>query len=309
MQKRLLIAVDGSSHANNALRYAARLLKRYADHHCLIFHARPIIGRSFLEAAKCDPRVDGALQQVIEYNTLKSHEILEHSKNLLIAQGINESSIDILSQSRIEGLAKDLIELAHKEKYDAIVAGRKGLARFQEIFMGTTTAKLMEYSGDIPVWIVDGDIHPKRFLIAVNTDSTAAHIIDYLCRMCRDMEDAVLTFYHVVDNFKVSDVSPSIPEAAEIDTLIENYKNKTLERFWSDITRALTDAGLRTDQLKLKTPHRNAKIGRMIVAETEQHEYDTVVLGRSGSDKIFDFGNVARYVSERLEALALWMIG
>jgi nucleotide-binding universal stress UspA family protein len=261
-----------------------------------------------LEAAKSDPKVNGALKQVIEHNTLKSNEILDQSKQLLMEQGINERCIDTLSQSRIEGLAKDLIELAHKEKYDAIVAGRKGLARFQEIFMGTTTAKLMEYSGDIPVWIVDGDIRPQRFLIAVNLDATAAHIIDYLCRMCRNMDDVHLTFYHVVDNFKLSDVSPSIAEAAEIDALIENYKNQAIERFWSDATRRLTDAGLRADQLEIKTPRRSAKIGRMIIAETEQHQYDTVVLGRSGSDKIFYFGNVARYVSERLEALALWMI-
>jgi nucleotide-binding universal stress UspA family protein len=314
MQKRLLIAVDGSVHAEHALLYAARLLQRYDDHHCLLFHARPIIRRSFLNAAKSNPKVNEALQRLIDINAAKSHAILEQSKQLLIKQGIAEKSIDTLSQSRMVGLAKDIIELAHKEKYDAIVAGRQGLARFQELFMGTTSAKLMEYSGDIPVWIVHGDILPQRFLIAVDLDSTADHIINYMCRMCQNRDDVHLTFLHVVDDFKLVDVQPPIPGAAEIDTILVKHRDDIIGQFWSDATRQLAEAGLKESQLEIKTPRKDAKIGRMIIAETEQAEaaqnpYDTVVLGRSGSDKIFYFGNVARYVSERLEELALWMIG
>jgi nucleotide-binding universal stress UspA family protein len=309
MQKRLFIAVDGSNHANNALMYAARLLRHYDDYRCLLFHARPIIRRSFVEAAKSDARVDGALKRIIDFNTAASHAILEQSKKLLTDQGISEACIETISQSRIAGLAKDIIELAHKEKYDAIVAGRQGLAQFHEIFMGTTSAKLMEYSGNIPVWIVDGDIRPQRFLIAVDTDATAGHIINYLCRMCQGMEDVHLTFYHVVDNFKLRDAALSVPEADEINTIVENCKSRTIERFWSKATRQLKEAGLGAHQLEIKTPRQDAKIGRMIIAEVEKDNYDTVVLGRSGSDNTSYFGNVARYVSERLEELSLWIVG
>jgi nucleotide-binding universal stress UspA family protein len=314
MQKRLLIAVDGSVDANYALLYAARLLQRYDDHHCLLFHARPIIRRSFLNAAKANPKVDEALNRLIEINTAESQAILEKSKNVLVKEGIAENCIDTISQSRIIGLAKDIIALAHKEKYDAIVAGRQGLARFGEIFMGTTTAKLMESSGDIPVWIVHGDIRPQRFLVSVDLDTTADHIINYLCRMFQNRDDVCLTFFHVVDNFKLVDVKPPIPEANAIDTILVTYRDEIIGQFWSDAARRLAEAGLKESQLEIKTPRQDANIGRMIIAETERAEtegnpYDTVVLGRAGSEQIFYFGNVARYVSERLDELALWMIG
>lgn len=47
----------------------------------------------------------------------------------------------------------------------------------------------------------------------------------------------------------------------------------------------------------------------MILEQAESGRYDTVVMGRSGVGKAFYFGRVARYVSERITGLALWLIG
>ncbi len=47
----------------------------------------------------------------------------------------------------------------------------------------------------------------------------------------------------------------------------------------------------------------------MIIEEAENNNYETVVLGRRGSNKAYYFGSVSRYVSERLLDHAIWIIG
>jgi nucleotide-binding universal stress UspA family protein len=47
----------------------------------------------------------------------------------------------------------------------------------------------------------------------------------------------------------------------------------------------------------------------MIIDEAEKNDFDTVIIGRTGSDKAFYFGNVARYVSERIAERAVWVAG
>jgi nucleotide-binding universal stress UspA family protein len=305
MQKKILIAVDGSTHADNAMLYAADLLLRSSNVRCGLIHVHPTLSKYFLDESDTDPIIAEALERTIEHNRMKSEGILEKSRQLLLSRGIDGSMIETVSQPRCLGLAKDIIEYAHREVYDAIVTGRRGLSRVQKIFMGSTSAKLIEFSRGIPVWIVDGNIYPRKFLVVVDVLYPLNHLLVHLRRMSAGVADIHLTFYYVRRGSSLEKVDGLNMSAFR--SKIARKEQATIDAFWADITRKMMAAGMKERQFDLLAPEQEGKIGKMILNETAAKDYDTIVIGRHGSDKSFFSGGVSRYVIERLTDHALWI--
>ena len=146
MEKKLLIAIDESRHAKNALRYAAGYNSSAGETQFTLINIQPIISEYFLEGSKSDSKMRSALDRVNFENEASSFEVLKKSKEILVEEGIANTNIKIVSQTRMLGLTKDILEYSHKHRCDAIFAGRRGLTRLQKLFMGSTSAKLMEHS-------------------------------------------------------------------------------------------------------------------------------------------------------------------
>lgn len=309
MSKKVLIAVDGSDNAQNAMLYAASLLRRYAECHCTLVHVLPIFPNYLMDEAHANPRFNDIVKRVMNQNSAQSQAILAKSREMLSQAGIKPQNIDTVSHTRIRGKVKDIIELGQNLQVDAIIAGYRGWDRKKYTVMGSNCAKLIENSGTTPIWIVDGATQPRRFLVAIDMDATAQRIVDYLARMGAGLQDIQITFYHVLHNFHLSDMAPSIDGITEIDEVITQREKHVVDSFWSQALERLTAAGFKSEQLQLKTPDRKNEIGRMIVAEAENNAFDTLVIGRTGGDEAFYFGHLARYVSERLEERALWIVG
>jgi nucleotide-binding universal stress UspA family protein len=309
MKPKVLMAVDGSENAQNAMRYAAGLLNRFPECGCTLIHVLPIFPNYLLDETQSNPKFNQIVKLVMVQNSEQSKAILENSRQLLIKLGLKAESIDTISHTRTKGKVKDIIEMGQALKVDAIIAGYRGWDRKKYTVMGSNCAKLIENSGQIPVWIVDGAIHPRRFLVAVDMDDSAQRIVDFLAHMAGCLQDIQITFYHVLHNFFLSDMAPGITDVSEIDEIVEQREKQVVEAFWSKTLEQLTAAGLKPDQLKIKSPPRKNEIGRMIVAEAESENYDTLILGRTGGGGNVYFGHLARYVSERLEQRALWIVG
>jgi len=312
MQKRLLVAVDESLHARNALLYAAGFYSSDSDLQLTLMNIRPIISLYLQDQAKNSLRIKSALEQVKRENETKSQQILKDYRELLIRQGIKPESIETVSQARALGLARDIIEYGHSHGFDAIVAGRRGLSRIQKVFMGSTSAKLMEHTDQIPIWIVDGQVLPRRLLVAVDFQVSMSPLMNHIRRMCIGMDSLHLTFFHVFDSLFMRDHAPLTPGAHGIDALIEEHEQQEMEKFWDQTRDELIKAGMAEQQLAIKYTRRNSAAGiktpKMIIEEVKENPYDTVVMGRTGAGKAFFFGSVSRYVSERLTDHAIWLI-
>jgi nucleotide-binding universal stress UspA family protein len=309
MNKKVLMAVDGSENAQNAMLYAAGLMKRYPDCHYTLVHVTPIFPLYLMDQTDAHSHFNEIVKLVMNQHSVRSKAILESSREMLVSMGIKPENIDTISHTRVKGKVKDLIEMGHSLQVDAIIAGYRGWDRKKYTVMGSNCAKLIENSGHTPIWIVDGAVRPRRFLVAVDMDESAQRIVDYTATLAECLQDVHITFYHVLHNFFLSDMAPGIAGVADIDELVANREKQVVEDFWSESLAKLTAAGFTSEQLEMKSPPRKNEIGRMIVAEAENNEYDTLVLGRTGGDEAAYFGHLARYVSERLEQRALWIVG
>lgn len=309
MKKRVLIAVDGSLHADQGLVYVADLVSGRDDIGCTLIHVQPMISKFFAEEAKADPKVQETLQRVMEYNQRQSTEILDKSKQMLLGRGVPPSAVEVVGKPRAMGLAKDILEHAHTNGFDVIVAGRRGLARVQKIFMGSVSSKLAEYSGGIPVWVVDGDIRPRKFLVALDVMAPWAHTLDHLTAMCAGRSDLQMTFYHVMQNEPLDEATAMIPGMQEIGAMIARNEKDRLDQFWEEAKERLAAAGFNRRHLDILAPLRTGRIGKMITQQAESGSYDTVLIGRRGGDQAYYFGSISRYVIERLSDCAVWVLG
>ncbi len=308
MDKKILIATDGSIHAQNALSYAAGVFKSSTDTIFCLLNVQPIISRYLMDESRTDPEAYKELQKIMHRNATQSENLLYAAKQHLVHKGISESRIKTVSQPRMLGQSKDILEYAHRHLYDTLVLGRRGLSRVQKVFMGSTSAKLMEHGAALPLWIIDGDVSLKRVLVALDASYDAERMVDYLATMIGNHPDVRISAYHIrLDASSLEgdsgDIAPSLAK------LVAKSEEKWRSQIWPEALERLTAAGLKTEQIELISVNRKGRMGKMILEQADSGHYDTVVIGRSGVGKAFYFGRVARYVSERITGRALWLIG
>ena len=306
MLKKILIPVDESLHAKNALLYAASFNQNNSLQLTLL-NVQPVVSDHFMLETNGDLIFAAEVDRIKAWNASNSNLVLQAHKKTLLNEGIKEKHINTVSQARALGLAKDIIDYGHKHQFNAVAIGRRGISRIQKVFMGSTSAKLVEHANMLPVWIVDGAVRPGRFLVAVNLNSTA--IIEYIAQMCQGMADIHLTFFYVLERFRLSNISPDTTAATKLDMIIERHEMDRIDSWWAYAINHLKRVGFNEKQLEMKTPRRTEKTGKMILEEIGNHAYDTILMERTGIGMAFYLGSVSRYVCERLTDHAIWLIG
>jgi len=308
MKKKLLIATDGSIHSKQALTYTAAFMSGGAEWQCTVFNVQPIMSQYLVEEAKTDAAVRTSLKKMSEQYQAESMATLNKGLDILLNQGIDKTDIELVSQERVLGLAKDILEYGRQNDYDAIVTGRRGLTRAQKLFMGSVTAKLVEFSDGQTVWVVDGDITPRHFLIAVDVMAPWGRLLDRLSSLLAGMPRLHLTFYHVVQESWVEQLGTMSPETYDMAAKLARHEQEMSERFRQEATQRMISAGIDGRHIQMLTPTKTAKIGKMIINEAEIGGYDTVVTCRSGSGRAYYSGSTSRYVADRLTDHALWIV-
>ena len=307
MLRKILIAVDGSLQSKSALAYVAGIFHQESEVRFTIYNVQPIVSQYLVDEARTDPKAHEDLQRVMQHQAAESNALLEEARDRFVRMGINSDQVNVFSQVRMQGQAKDIIDYAHRHLYDAIVVGRRGLSRIQKAFMGSTSSKVAEHAASIPVWIVDGDVRAGKILVATDCSDTSRQMVDYLGMMLGGQSDIRMTFYHV-------DETPNAGHAADlqgmaISGIIAKGEQRWQDRFRKHAKESLEACGIHGSRITYLTEPRAGRIGKMILEQVKAGDYDTVVLGRRGTGNAFFFGSVSHYVTERLTERAVWLIG
>jgi nucleotide-binding universal stress UspA family protein len=136
MISEILVAVDGSSHAEKAFEYASYLAK--------------ICGSGLLIAHVLEEfvTVGHSILKELEQRDL---EMLQKYKSRA-KESAASISIDVI-ESRGNDVAEEILRIADKQKADTIVVGDRGVKASKEFLMGSTSYKITHYA-KCPVIIV-----------------------------------------------------------------------------------------------------------------------------------------------------------
>ena len=308
MEKKILMAVDDSIHANQSLRYATKMLSGSEEVTFTLFHGQPMISQYLLDEARTDPKASASLKKVIKKNTEEAQRLLEKQKERMITMGVPSRRIETVAQQKMIGRAKDILEYGRKGIYDAIVVGRRGLSRIQKTFMGSTSAELLENADVIPVWMVDGTVTSQRILVAVDGSESSYRALDHVGFMLSENPEIKVSLFHVSPDAEDIDAISLAKDDPDIQDIVTKGSERLMGKFFATAAQKLKAAGIVADRVEIITTKRKAKVGKMILAEAKKGNYGTVVVGRRGADQSHFFGSVSRYVTERITDSALWLV-
>lgn len=309
MQKEILIAIDDSVHSQYAVQYAISMSKVAKNLHYRLLKIQPTVSQYIIEEAQRKASERAKLRKLMDQNKEKAQAVLDRFKKLMIDQGIAEGRIKTVSRARLDGVAKDILDYSLQEKMDAVVVGRRGVSKVQEMLVGSVTSKLMEHSVVTPMWVVDDQKEFSNILLAVDGSESALRAVDHISFILQGNADVTITILHVTPKFgDVSMVDFEMLPDNEIGELVIRGDKRRIDNFFGHASRIFSQAGIRSDQLDIRNVKCHVNVKKTIIEEARKGNFKTIVVGRSGINKSFFFGSVSRYVVEKSFGCAIWLV-
>lgn len=309
MKKEILVAIDGSIYSSQALSYLATLFATQED---ISFRLCTwITASSSVMPSIQDPK-DSLLPDNFTSNKKESTAklILKKARDKLITMGINSERIDTFVKISGYDIAANIQQYGEKNLLDAILVGRRGLNAIGEMLMGSVSANLFKKCHSIPLWLIDGEVKSKNFLVPVDGSLHSLLAVDHLAHILADRNDIQLFLFHCTAFFG---------KKAKC-TLEDFYQN--WDKQWCDThlsgsdclfngpQQLFMDAGIPKNQINILPETANLEESRGIIRQAKQHNCGTIVMGRHGVGIAKGlWGGVSDRTIKQVENLALWVVG
>jgi nucleotide-binding universal stress UspA family protein len=314
----VLIAVDGSRESLHAVSYAHHVTRLVPDLKFVLLNVMPQTPPMYTAEARTDAHALARVKKIEAANHQKARESLEKAKDHLLKHDVDPDRIETRIQPRRSGLAKDILNELESGRYDALVVGRRGLTRTQELFLGSVTNQLMQHAVNAPLWIVSGQITKPKVLVAVDGSEASLRAVDHVAFMLGDNPEAEVDFLHVTPKLQNycaidfenqdqvwRDVQDDLDEA-EVD--FRRQDDQCMEDFLKQAVRVLSEAGFSRDRIKVEEREISAGVGRTIIRTAKEGGYGTIVMGRRGLGKSFFLGSVSDKVIRSVSDMAVWLV-
>jgi len=308
LEKRILVAVDDSTYSRKAIEYAAQMKGVITDLSFIIFNVQPTISDYLLHDSKRDAKATAALKEVIAKNEKTSKQLLENYKSKMIKKGVDEKSIDLVTQPRAMGTAKDILLYAKHQLPDAIVLGRRGTSRLEEAFIGSVANTVLEHAGVVPIWAIDGKITSSKIMVAIDGSESSLNAVDHISFMVGDNPDVKLVLLHVTPTLRDYCTIDFDKESEIVDEVIARGDKQCVDDFYTHAQQRFKAAGINENQISIKEVKSTINVGKTIVDEAKKGKYGIIVVGRKGMNDSFFMGSVSRYVVNKASNCAVWLV-
>jgi len=308
--KKILVAVDLSTHSLNAVKYVANQCAP-TDLRVNLMFVIPTAPETFWDLERdafFRERMKGKYARWKRDTKKKAQAFLEDARNILTKAKFGENRVGLILRERKVGIARDILEEC-TQGYDAVVVGRKGLSKLEDIFLGSVSTKIVQGVKNIPVWVVGGDITSQKMLLAVDSSKNSRKAVDYVGKFAADT-NAELTLFHVVRSVSLGFVDDLILRDENTERQLLEEMDRDIPRMFRSYKDILEKAGVVSDRISSKSILHSTSRAGDILKEAKEGGYGTVVMGRRGLSKVREFlmGRVTSKVLSRAEGFAVWIV-
>ena len=309
MRKKIMIAVDQSFHARNAIQYAIQMAEVIKKVDFTLYHIQPMISQYLVEEALKQPKARAELEEVNRKNKKASQQLLEDCKSNMVSKGIEAGCIEMNSQPRDQGIAQDILKAAETGSYDAIIVGRRGISGLQELFMGSVTSNLLAGSNLIPIWVVDGVVKKQKVLVPVDGSTQSLRIVDHVAYIFSENRDVQLHFLNIEPRLgDYCEIDMEASQTMEIEKALLIANEKCIADFSAKAVGILKKAGFGKDQISFQTLKKQLFTAKAILETSKKEGFGTVVIGKTGADKSRQLGKVASQIIQKMSNGAVWVV-
>ena len=141
LNKRVLVAVDGSPCADRAVQFVGDILGPHEDYQVRLLNVIRGGSRSDID--------------ILEDNGIgETESVFKSAINILVNAGFPPGNISTKTVTGVLSRAGAIVNAAHKGDWSTIVVGRRGLSSVSEFFMGRVSNKVVQAGRKDTVWIV-----------------------------------------------------------------------------------------------------------------------------------------------------------
>lgn len=310
MTRRVLVALDGSIYSANSISYVTRLFAGVAD---IEFHLFSVIHASIPETQLAWIN-ENDLEKSLDPLDLKKYQSIEHCMNkaahLLARHNIGPQPVTRIVRLARRGAALDLMNEARSGMYDALLIGRRGLGMVQEMVMGSVSKKVLQQCHDVPIWLIDGQVDSRKFLVPIDGSIYSLRAVDHLAFILHGNPHAEVTLFHSPQMF-----------ASKVDTDLAEFHASWGEewcaahlngpdRLFHPPEQLLLESGFPPERLHRLETRLGLYPSRQIVRQALVDDFGTIVMGRRpGSASKGLFGGVTDKVLTLADQVAIWIVG
>jgi len=309
MERKILVAVDGSVYSRNEIHYLERLFDGLDT---VNFHFIRIISVSSLPpGSEWVNELDrmSMLSPEARKKFAASTQFMKDVVSQLTRRGFSAERITTSVRVSRVGVADDLVSEARKGMYDALLVGRRGIGKIGEMVMGSVSGSMLEKCFDIPLWVIDGQVNSRKFFVPVDGTLHCLRAVDHLSYILQDNPHAEITLFHSEAMMAHKDTDPP-------DVFHEQWGKE-----WCDEHIDHPDAIFHApEQILLENGFPAERISRLekkigvdpardIIKQAVKLDEGTIVMGRRGHNDPKGFmGGVSDRVMRSAEKVAVWLV-
>ncbi len=315
-RKKILVAVDGSRWATEAVRYVAEVCEPKTAE-VVLFHVTTPVPESFWDVEKNPAfRTRRASARAWEDAwRLLIEDFMRRATEILAKVGFEGSAVRVIIKTREVGIARDIITEAEKG-YDAAVVGRRGMSDMKDLILGSVGTKLVSRLSQVPVWLVGEKAREGGFLMALDSSDEAMKAVTYAAPFLAAKPRGVLLL-HVI-----RDLDPQTEALARF--LAPEDQKDWLQKVREEIHRAtgymdevferafmiLEEHGVARDLVKTKVVSGVSSRAAAILDVASAEGCKTVVMGRRGLSRVEEFfmGRVSNKVIQLAKNHTVWIV-
>jgi len=307
-QRKLLVAVDGSEQALDAVRYVSGVLP--PEHlQVTLLHIMTKVPESFWDLEK-EPAFHFKIANIRAWEIQQQKTIrdfMDQARQILLDAGLPQQSIASHIRERKTGIARDIVAES-KHGYHAVIVGRTGLSELKDLVLGSIANKLVEKVTYAPVWIVGGNPQPGKLLVALDASRGAMQAVDYVGTMLDGSTHGV-TLIHVVRGVDVFVPGQEKEWQEQAERELEDA-TRAIEPVFAEARQRLLQSGLHQDKITTRIVTGVRSRAGAVVREADQEDYGTIVVGRRGLSKVQEFfiGRVGNKVIQLAKKKAVWVV-
>ncbi|MBW2576266.1 MAG: universal stress protein [Deltaproteobacteria bacterium] len=172
-RRKILLAVDGSDQAFEAVRYVSLLFPPNRME-VVLFHVMTKVPESFWDVEK-EPAYSNKVATTRAWELQQKKEIqefMEKARRLFLDQNVPEDAVRIKIQERKVGIARDIIYESQND-YHGVVVGRWGMSQLKDFLSGSIANKLIGRLINVPLCVVGGIPKIGKILVAIDASEGA----------------------------------------------------------------------------------------------------------------------------------------
>jgi nucleotide-binding universal stress UspA family protein len=312
-EKHILIGIDGSPGSREALNYTGLVFANNPNAHIDLLYILPPVPPLFTERSS-DIRelqhIQNAAAKFEKECRERAAAIMEEAENIITQYNIKKENLCFLVRPRVTALAREFLSMERSPIYDAIVLGRRGMSRIEELFLGSLTSNILQLAKKVTICVVDGKIQSRKLLVPIDGSPNASRALNNAAWLLAGSEFTEVTILHVIPSLFPREIKEKSSRSEKVEAPFRERLVDDAKALLTNAKKSLVGEGIPEGSIQIHLETKSPRVARTILEFAKNQNYNSIMIGRRGISraKQFFFGSVSNKIIQQAQNMAVWIV-